>query len=318
MKVGLRLRLRLRLGLRGEPKNVKCTPCGKRPGFSLAIGVRDGYFPRMFAAVARLTIAARLFHGTRLLLCCLLAPAVAVRGEDLSLTNLIAQGDLLSQKHETRAALPWYLQAEKLSPGNAEIQIKMAAAYCDLMHLTKSRTEQKTLAAQALACGLRAAADDPQSAQAHVCISVCYAKNFPYSDNQTKVNYSRQIKAEAEKAVALDPKFDLSYHMLGRWNCEVANMNLLLTGLVKLVYGGLPKASNEMAIQNFKKAIELAPNRIIHHLQLAHVYEITRQKKPMLDELKACATFAPYDLDDTDAQQIAARVLATGQWPSEF
>ena len=272
----------------------------------------------MFAAVARLTIAARLFPGTRLLLCCLLFQAAVVRGEDLSLTNLIAQGDLLSQKNETHAALQLYLQAEKLFPSNAEIQIKMAAAYCDLMHLTQSKTEQKTLAAQALACGLRAAADDPQSAKAHLCISVCYAKNFPYSDNQTKVNYSRQIKAEAEKAVALDPAFDLSYHMLGRWNCEVANMNLLLVGLVKIVYGGLPKASNEMAIQNFKKAIEQAPNRIIHHLQLAHVYKITGQKKPMLDELKACAIFAPYDMDDTDAQQIAAKVLETGKWPSEF
>ena len=79
-----------------------------------------------------------------------------------------------------------------------------------------------------------------------------------------------------------------------------------------------PTASNEMAIQNFKKAIELAPNRIIHHLQLAHVYEITGQKKLMTDELKACATFAPYDLDDADAQQIAAKVLETGKWPSEF
>ena len=272
----------------------------------------------MIAAPAGSNMAARLARGARLLFSCLLFHAAAGQAEVLSLTNLMTQGDLLSQKHDTRAALQIYLQAEKLSPSNAEIQIKLAAAYCDLMHLAKSKTEQKSLAAQALACGLRAGADDPQSAQAHVCISVCYAKNFPYCDNQTKVNYSRRIKAEAEKAVALDPKFDLSYHMLGRWNCEVANMNLLLMGLVKIVYGVLPKASNEMAIQNFKKAIELAPNRVIHHLQLARVYEITGQKRPMLEELKACATFAPYDLDDTDAQQIAAQVLATGKWPAEF
>jgi hypothetical protein len=38
----------------------------------------------------------------------------------------------------------------------------------------------------------------------------------------------------------------------------------------------------------------------------------------LLDELKACATFAPFDLDDADAQQIAARVLQTGKWPAEF
>ncbi len=272
----------------------------------------------MFAAVARLSIAARLFRGTPLLLCCLLFQVAPLRAQDSSLTNLIGRGDILTGKHDTRAALQLYLQAAGLSPSNAEIQIKLAGAYCDLMHLAKSKTEKETLAAQALACGRQAAADDPQSAIAHVCLSVCYAKNFPYSDIHTRVKYSRQIKAEAEEAAALDPKFDLAYHMLGRWNCEVANMNLLSRGLVRIVYGGLPKASNELAIQNFKKAIELAPNRIIHHLQLAHVYDITGQKTAMLNELKACAAFSPCDMDDSDAQRIAAKVLEAGKWPSTF
>jgi tetratricopeptide (TPR) repeat protein len=272
----------------------------------------------VFAVVARPGFAARVFRGAGLALCWMLWHGAAVQAEDLSLTNLVARGEVLSQQHESRAALQVYLRAEKLFPNNAEVQIKMAEVYCDLMHLAKSKTEQKALAAQALACGRKAAADDAQSAKAHLCVAVCYAKNFPWLDNQTKVNYSRQIKAEAEKAIGLDPKFDLSYHMLGRWICEVANMNLFLTGLVKLVYGGLPKASNEMAIENFKKAIDLAPNRIIHHLQLAHVYHIVGQKKLMTAKLKACATFAPFDLDDSDAQRIAAKVLETGKWPAEF
>jgi tetratricopeptide (TPR) repeat protein len=261
---------------------------------------------------------ARVCRGGGVALCGLVWLGTAARAEDASPARLLAQGEVLSQKHESRAALQVYLQAEKLFPANAEVQIKMAEAYMDLMHGTKSKSEQKTLAAQALACGQKAAADDAQSARAHVCVAIGYAKSFPYLDNQTKVNYSRLIKAEAEKAIGLDPKFDLSYHMLGRWNCEVANMNLLLAGLVRIVYGGLPKASNQMAIQNFKKAIELAPARIIHHLQLAHVYHITGEKKLMTAELKACAGYTPVDLDDSDAQQIAAKVLETGKWPAEF
>ena len=284
----------------------------------LAVSPGHGYFPRMTTEVHGPAPAARASRAARLLLCLLLLQAASVRAEDLSLTNLLAQGDVLSRKQDTRAALQIYLQAEKLFPTNAEVQLKLAEAYCDLMHFAKTKPEQKALAGQALACGERAAADDPQSARAHVCIAVCCAKNFPFLDNQTKVNYSRQIKAEAEKAAALDPKYDLPYHMLGRWHCEVANMNIFLVGLVKIVYGGLPAASNEMAIRNFKKAIELAPGRIIHHLQLAHVYEITGRKKLMTDELKACATFAPFDLDDGDAQHIAAKVLETGKWPAQF
>jgi tetratricopeptide (TPR) repeat protein len=273
---------------------------------------------RVISVVSRLGSAVRALRGVQLALCGLLCLGAAARAEDLSLTKLLAQGDTLNGKHESRAALQVYLQAEKLFPTNAEVQMKLAEAYMNLMHGAKSKAEEKTLAAQALVCGEKAAADDARSARAHVCVAVGYAKNFPYLDNQTKINYSRLIKVEAEKAIALDPKFDLPYHMLGRWNCEVANMNLFLTGLVEIVYGGLPKASNDKAIENFKKAIELAPARIIHHLQLARVYHIVGEKKLMTAELKACAGFAPVDLDDGDAQRIAAKVLETGKWPAEF
>ena len=65
-------------------------------------------------------MAARLARAARLLVCCLLFHAAAGQAEVQSLTNLLAQGDLLSQKHDTPAALQIYLQAEKLSPSNAE------------------------------------------------------------------------------------------------------------------------------------------------------------------------------------------------------
>jgi tetratricopeptide (TPR) repeat protein len=263
-------------------------------------------------------IAARLLRGVRLLLFGCLFLAVGGRAQELSLTNLLAQGDLLDQRHDTPGALQIFLKAGQLAPTNAEVLCRLVKQYCDMMHTVKTDAEKKEFAEKSLDCARRAAAADPKSPQAHVCLAVCYAKVFPYSDNQTKVNYSREIKAEAEKAVALDPNYDLSYHMLGRWNCEVANMNLFLAGLVKIAYGGLPKASNQSAIDNFKKAIELAPNRIIHHLQLAHVYHITGEEKLAAAELQTCRELTPFDLDDTDARQIAIQVTATGRWPAVF
>ena len=287
------------------PLSLIANPCWLLAG--------NGYYPSVITLVPRHLVLARWLIGT----CCVLLAAMA-RGEDLSLTNLMAKGDGLIMKREAHAALDLFLQADKLFPSNAQVQCRIAEAYCDLMHTAASKSEQKALTTKALEYGRLAVAYDSNCAMSHVCIAVCYAKNFPFLDNHTKVNYSREIKAEAEKAIELDPKYDVSYHMLGRWNCEVANMNLILLGLVKIVYGGLPKASNEAAIQNFKKAIELEPTRIINHLQLAHVYEITGQKKLMAEELKACTSFSPHDMDDADAKAIAAKVLATGKWPAEF
>jgi Tfp pilus assembly protein PilF len=78
---------------------------------------------------------------------------------------------------------------------------------------------------------------------------------------------------------------------------------------VKLIYGGLPQASNEEAIKNYRKAIELAPNRIIHHLALAEVYEATDEKKLAVAELEKCRTLKPVDRDDAQAQKDAAALL---------
>jgi tetratricopeptide (TPR) repeat protein len=187
--------------------------------------------------------------------------------------------------------------------------------YCDQMHNTKSEPAQKILAAKALDCAQRAVAADTNNAKAHLCLAVAYVKNFLLVDTRTAINYSRHIKAEAETAIRLDPRNDVSYYLLGRWYYGVANMNFIYKGLVKLIYGGLPHASNELALENFRMAAALAPKRIIHHLELAKTYHVTGQYELAMAELKTCAALRPTDRDDADAQQWAADISRTGNWP---
>ena len=132
-----------------------------------------------------------------------------------------------------------------------------------------------------------------------------------FVDLKTELSYSRLLKLEAEKTVALDPKQDIGYYLLGRWNYGVANVGLLSRTFVKVVYGGLPQASNEEAIADFKKAIELAPDRIIHHAGLATVYEATGDTRLEIAELKKCRDLKPTGLEDRDAQTDAIKKLAS-------
>lgn len=234
------------------------------------------------------------------------------------LTNLLAEGAQHEIQGETEAALKVYLEAGRLTPHNPQVLIDLARVYCESMHSASNQAGMKAFAEKALACGLEALKLAPLSAESHVCVAICYAKQFPYSDNQTKVNYSRLIKAEAEKCVELDPKYDLGYHMLGRWNYEVSSMNFFVKGLVRIAYGGLPKASREAAVEYFKKAIELNPHRVIHHLQLARMYHVTGREKLVAGELQRCAELTPVDKDDRDAQDIARKIAKDGHWPEEF
>jgi len=141
-------------------------------------------------------------------------------------------------------------------------------------------------------------------------VAVCYAKSCAFADIKTQLSYSRLFKLEAEKTIALDPRQDIAYYLLGRWHYAVANVGLLSRAFVKVVYGGLPKASNEDAVRNFQKAIELAPDRIMHHAGLAMVYEATGQRALEIAELEKCRRMKPGGLEDEEAQRDAAKKLA--------
>ena len=111
----------------------------------------------------------------------------------------------------SEAALQSYLEADKLFAGQSRNSLPSRAAILQphCQNHEQGR-DAKTLAVRiALDCATRALKAGPQNPRSHVCMAVCLAKNFPYSDNQTKVNYSRRIKSEAEQAIALDPKYDL-------------------------------------------------------------------------------------------------------------
>jgi tetratricopeptide (TPR) repeat protein len=169
---------------------------------------------------------------------------------------------------------------------------------------------QKELVSRALTCALQAVKVNSNNATAHACAAVCYAKSCAGADIKTELAYSRLFKLEAEKTIALDPRQDIAYYLLGRWNYGVANMGMVSWAFVKVVYGGLPKASNAEAIANFKKAIALAPERIMHHAGLAMVYETTGDKKLELEELKKCCALRPVGHEDEDAQREAEKKLA--------
>ena len=230
-----------------------------------------------------------------------------------SFSNCLTQADAAYHRGDLAKALDLYAQAQTLEATNASHLCAVTKCYCDLMHHSTNSAAQPELARRALAAALQAISADPLSVTSHLCVAICYAKSFPFVDLRTKVAYSRGIKTEAEKALALDPHQDIAYYLLGRWHTGVANMGFFACGIVKIVYGGLPHASNADAIACFQKAIALAPNRIIHHAGLSRAYAAAGENDLAHRELETCRALKPVDQDDVDAQTFAAAALAS--WP---
>ncbi len=186
--------------------------------------------------------------------------------------DLIRQGDVYDQKFQPDEALKYYLPAEKETPSDAALLIKIARQYVFRMDSLSSKAEKLSSANQALGYAERAIKAAPNNSDAHLSRAIVYGKMTPLLGNKEKIEISKKIKESAEKAAKLNPRDDYAWHLLGRWHQALAGMGSLTRGIAEMVYGSLPAASNEEAVKCFQKALAINPKRLIHHIELGRTY----------------------------------------------
>lgn len=207
-----------------------------------------------------------------LLAFCLSAAAVSVFAT--AADTHVRDGLAAEARLDTPRALAAFLAADRAKPDDAFILQKIARHYSDsIVDLPADAVaEKKRRAELALAYSQRAVALNPNSAENVLSLAVCHGTLAVYSDTRTKIRYSRLVKEEAERALAIDPDYDWAHHLLGRWHYEVASLGAATRFFVRLIYGGLPDASVDKAVAHLERAVALAPQTAPHHLELGFAY----------------------------------------------
>lgn len=223
--------------------------------------------------------------------------------------ELIAQGNLHDQRYEPEAALKSYLPAEQLDPGNARLMVLIARQYSHLMTDAKDETAKRELGEKALVYAQKAVKLDPKLCDAHLSIAVCHGKLLPFKNNREKLEGSRQVKAAAEKAVALEPSNDLAWHMLGRWHMELSTISGVKKALAQVIYGSLPAASQEEAARCLEKAVALNPNRLMNHIELGRTYALMNRDEEAKKLIAKGLAMPSREKDDPDTKERGRETL---------
>ncbi len=189
-----------------------------------------------------------------------------------SADELIAKGNGYYDKLNATEALKYYLPAEKLEPNNVRLLVRISREYRHLMSDASKTEEKLRLGRIAVAYAKRAAALGPTDAEAQLAVAISYGKLQPLESTKEKLETSRIIKTEADKAIKLDPRSDLAWHVLGRWSMGYAEITGLKRALAEVTYGKLPAPTYAEAARCFEKAIELKPDRLMHYIELGVVY----------------------------------------------
>jgi tetratricopeptide (TPR) repeat protein len=242
-------------GAREFPWGLKEFPKGVN---DFAKGINE--FPKGMASL-------HAWQSLLVLLVVQFGPVAPLRAEPENPSALLQKADRLDDTDHFLEAITLLKALEKSDPRNVEILYRISRVDSDLVDDLPDDAKKKgyDYAVESVAYAKKAMEADPKSSEAHLAAAIAYGVMTDFVDDRTKMEYSQIIKAEAEKAIELDPKNDYAYLVLARWNFEMTQLNPILKGIAELLYGQMPPASQDKALEDFQKAVELAPDKMIHH-----------------------------------------------------
>ena len=124
-----------------------------------------------------------------------------------------------------------------------------------------------------------------------------------------KIINSYDVEEYGLKAIELDPTYDGSLHLLGRWHYELADLSWIERTVAKIVYETPPKASFEESAEYFKRAIEAKSDEVRHYLWIGKVYIKLKDKEEAKKYLQTATEMTPFDDADKLMQKEAAELL---------
>jgi Flp pilus assembly protein TadD len=80
--------------------------------------------------------------------------------------------------------------------------------------------------------------------------------------------------------------------------------------LAGLVYGDLPKGSNEEAERAMKKAIALNPKRLMHYIELGRIYAQMKRNEEAREFINKGLGMPDTEKDDPETKQRGRETLA--------
>lgn len=226
-----------------------------------------------------------------------------------ALGDALVKADAQDAVHDTLGAIKSLEEANKAFPEQTEVLVRLSKQYSDLIQDLPSKPEKEKAARRALVCAKRAVELQPDHALAQLSLAICYGKLADFAGNKEKVECSKRIKEHVLESIKLNPADDFAWHVLGRWNFGIANLNGVLKALCEVVYGGLPVASNEDAAKYLKKASDIAPQRIMHRQYLARVFVAQGKIDKARTEWKAILELPSADKPDDLAKAEARESL---------
>jgi tetratricopeptide (TPR) repeat protein len=229
----------------------------------------------------------------------------------------VALGTAAMQVHDLRTALAHYEAALALDSTDYEANWRASIGLLDQGEQIPDSIrspERDSLYARAERLARRAVAADSMGADGHFALAAAVGRASLSMGKKERIRRARIIRDEALRTIALNPRHDGAYHILGRWNAEIMRLSGLSRFFAKSLLGAgiFGEASWEGAVSNMEQAVALDPGRLYHHLELAQIYVDRKRYQDARTQLQEIEALPDREIMDSvyrrEAQALAEKI----------
>ena len=237
------------------------------------------------------------------------------KAQNRDTAELIEQADRLYAEFKPREGAAALRKALQLEPRNLEALAKLSRAHIDMgdsipeSHSNwKERRLQEYRTAENYA--RQAIKVDPTSTWGHFYLAASLGSMAGVSPVARQIEMADEIRAAAEKAIALDPQNGFAYHIYGVWHRRMAEIGKTRRMFASLWYGrSVPSGDLEKSMEFLKKAVSINPNVIVSRLELARTHVARHEWAAARAQLSSVAELPAKFSDDGRHKQKAHELL---------
>jgi tetratricopeptide (TPR) repeat protein len=235
------------------------------------------------------------------------------QGDAEEIATRLQSGEALWLAQRPREALTAFEAVLAIDSTNYEALWKAARSAIKMGELAADGSDEKLAwYHEAERHARRASAVNPEDSQGHAYVAASLGYIALQQSPKAKVEMSKEVRDEARRALELDPSNDVGHHVLGRWHAEILRLSGFSRTFAKLFLGAdvFGEASWEKAAEHLRRAIELNPSHLNHHLELARIYEDMGDAELARREYETVLDLPRTDVMDAERKAAAADRLA--------
>ena len=229
------------------------------------------------------------------------------------MTPLIEEAAKLEKNLKETEALETYQSVLKIQPDNIIALCKAAELTGRIGSRFKDDSKKTEYFAAAKSYAEAALKQKQHIADAYYVMSYTAMKLATVTKGKERATNLRDMKYYADSALLFNPAHAGALYITGKWNTEIYNLNVAEKAAVKVLFGGMPKASLETAILNFEKARTSNPWMLVNYLDLANTYVQNHSTGKAIEVLSKMVKMPPRTGDDELLKMDGRALLASLQ-----